>query len=296
MSELESPLPTPLPEPVMDGAPPATEAPEEPAEAAAEEEVFEPTFVYAIGRIEPRFPSPAVERELAHATGRADVAGQSDPEAMRSVLSLRANRYLVRQLLWVMTVQGFETYIVVPRDPVDLELLVDALRPRPRADDVDVVIGVLGPNASPEATGGLALPILLFDQIYSFDVDALVHAIPRPEGVAAETFEPVAEALFRRLIQIADNAGATDEHRALNYLAVRYDAIYAAAAEAYARNETLAAVEVKPSPLGGGRKVVDVVFTFRHRETSVLDKLYARVDVTEEFVFLVTPLSPYYER
>ena len=33
---------------------------------------------------------------------------------------------------------------------------------------------------------------------------------------------------------MTDNAGATDEHRALNYLAVRYPAIYAKAAEAFA--------------------------------------------------------------
>lgn len=29
-----------------------------------------------------------------------------------------------------------------------------------------------------------------------------------------------------RIVQIADNAGATDEHRALNYLVVRYPRIY----------------------------------------------------------------------
>jgi hypothetical protein len=28
-------------------------------------------------------------------------------------------------------------------------------------------------------------------------------------------------------MQLTDNAGATDEHRALNYLAMRYPAIYA---------------------------------------------------------------------
>lgn len=34
-----------------------------------------------------------------------------------------------------------------------------------------------------------------------------------------------------RLLQIADNAGAMNEHRALNYLAVRYPVIYAKCAE-----------------------------------------------------------------
>ena len=75
------------------------------------------------------------------------------------------------------------------------------------------------------------VPIVLFDQIYSFDRDALIKAIPRPEKMPAKEFRSAAEELFDRIMQITDNAGATDEHRALNYLAIRYPAIYAKAAE-----------------------------------------------------------------
>jgi hypothetical protein len=95
---------------------------------------------------------------------------------------------------------------------------------------------------------------------------------------------------------MADNAGATDEHRALNYLVVRYPAIYATAAEAFGRNASLTAVEVHPSPLSGTRKIVDVVFSFTNRNTDVTEKFFVRVDVTEEFPFLVTKMSPYYDR
>ena len=88
---------------------------------------------------------------------------------------------------------------------------------------------------------------------------------------------------------------ATDEHRALNYLAVRYQAIYAGAADAFARNASLSSVDVQPSPLSGTRKVVDVIFTYTNRNTDVDEKSFARVDVTEEFPYLVTKLSPYYD-
>jgi hypothetical protein len=40
-------------------------------------------------------------------------------------------------------------------------------------------------------------------------------------------------------MQMTDNGGATDETRALNYLAVRYPAIYATAAESFERNSSL---------------------------------------------------------
>jgi hypothetical protein len=138
--------------------------------------------------------------------------------------------------------------------------------------------------------------MVAFDQLYAFDIDALVQAIPRPEQLAAEQFGPAAEELFMRIVQLADNAGATDEHRALNYLALRYPAIYATAAERHAQNASLMAVEVRPSRLSGVRRIVDVIFSFTHRQTDVTEKSFVRVDVTEEFPFLVTRLSPYYDR
>jgi len=67
---------------------------------------------------------------------------------------------------------------------------------------------------------------VVFDQLYSFDIDSLVSSMPRPQDVSAARFRPTAEELFSRVMQLADNAGATDEHRAVNYLAVRYPAIY----------------------------------------------------------------------
>jgi PatG Domain len=255
-----------------------------------------PAYIYALGRITPRFPSLALEKELAQATGRAETAGLTDRQALHTVLAQRANRYLARQLCYVLTIEGLETYIVRPRDPVDFDLLVDAIRPTPRPTDVDVVIGVRGPLAPPELCNGLMVPIAVVDQLYSFDIDSLVAAIPRPELMTAEQFGPTAEELFMQIMQMADNAGATDEHRALNYLAVRYPAIYATAAERHAQNGALTAVEVRPSRLSGVRKIVDVIFSYTHRQMDVTEKVFVRVDVTEEFPFLVTRLSPYYER
>jgi len=97
-------------------------------------------------------------------------------------------------------------------------------------------------------------------------------------------------------MQMTDNAGATDEHRALNYLAMRYPAVYAAAAGQFARNASLTSIEVHPSALSDVRRIVEVIFSFTNRTTDVTEKCFTRVDVTEEFPFLVTKLSPYYDR
>jgi hypothetical protein len=252
------------------------------------------SYVYALGRIEPHFPRLSIEKEFAQATGRAETVNLTDRQALRRVLE--QNRYLVKQLCWVMTVGGLETYLVVPRDPTDANLLVETLRPNPRPGDVDLVVGMRGPLAAPEMCNGLIVPIVAFDQLYSFDRDSLIASIPRPEQVPAERFAEAAAEVFDRIMQLTDNAGATDEHRALNYLTVRYPAIYAAVADAHGRNLSLTAVDVRPSPLSGVRNIVDVIISFTNRATDVVEKQYLRVDVTEEFPFLVTKLSPYYDR
>jgi hypothetical protein len=80
------------------------------------------SYIYAIGKVEARFPNLAAEKEFAQATGRTDTAGKTDQQTFHSVLSKLEHRYLVRQLCWVLTIQGMETYLLVPRDPADIDL------------------------------------------------------------------------------------------------------------------------------------------------------------------------------
>ena len=254
------------------------------------------SHVYTIGRIEARFPRLSVEKEFAQATGRAETAGQTDQQAFYNVLSKPENRYLARQMCWVLTIQGLETYIVQPRDPRDFDRLVEAIRPQPSPMDLDVVIGMRGPIVPPEFCNGLMVPIVVFDLVYYFDRDALIKAIPRPGEMTEQQFEAAAGEVLDRILQMTDNAGATDDHRALNYLAMRYPGIYAKAAEEFARDFSLTGVEVRPSPLSSTRRVVDCIFSYTNRNTDFTEKFSVRCDMTEEFPFLVTKMSPYYDR
>ena len=256
-------------------------------------------YVFAIGKIEMRFPSLGVEKEFVQATGRAETAGLTDQQASANVLSKPENRYLARQVCWVMTIEGLETYILIPRDPDGLNLLLSSVRPATDPRDIDVVIGIRGPVAPAELCNGLMLPIVIFDQVYSFDRDALISAIPLPKAKVAskdeKQFRTAAGELYDKLTQVADNAGATDEHRALNYLAVRYPAIYGLA-DRFGEDYSFTSVETAPSRLSGVRNVISVIFSFTNRNTDVIEKYFVRVDVTEEFPFLVSKLQPYYDR
>jgi hypothetical protein len=253
-----------------------------------------PQCVYVIGHIEPRFPRLSVEKEARQATARAGGSKDTDRETMAKVLRDPNNKYLVRQLCWVLSVLGVETYILIPRDG-DYQPLIDAYRADPNPGDLELVIGIRGPIANPDMCNGLMVPIVIFDQIYTFDRDSLLKSIPKPKEGDSKFMKAAGE-MFDRIMQQSDNAGSADCDRALNYLAVRYDRIYSLAAEQFAGNASFSGIDCLPSPLNGTRKIVDVVFSFTDRSTDVVSKYFTRVDVTECFPFLVTKMSPYYDR
>lgn len=258
-----------------------------------------PSYVYAIGKVVHRFPTRSLEFELAQTIGRRpeeETTGRAHEEVIHNVLADPINRYIARQICYVLNIERLETYILVPTDPLDIDRLIQALRPAPSLADIDVIIGRRGPIAPPEMCNGLLVPIVMVDQIYSFDRDSLIKAIPKRNVTDEDQFKKTADALFNHIIQIADNAGATDEHRALNYLSVRYDEIYHRTQLIQDENYSFSAVDVRPSRLSGIRKVVDIIFSYENRANRAIQKWFVRVDVTEEFPFLVSPMQPYFER
>ena len=61
----------------------------------------------------------------------------------------------------------------------------------------DVIIGIRGPIASPTLCNGLMVPIVAFEQIYSFNRDELIKSVPKPEKAKDAQIEAAAEALQR---------------------------------------------------------------------------------------------------
>lgn len=254
-----------------------------------------PTCAYVIGHIEPRYPSLGVEKETRQAVARAGAPNQTEREIMSKVLRDKDNKYLVRQLCWVLLIQGIEQYILVPRDG-DYQPLVDAYRAEPNAGDVELVIGMRGPMAPPTMCNGLLVPILVFDRIYAFDRKSLLDSLKKPLGVDAGRFTALAGDMLDRMLEQSDSAGTSPADIAKNYLAMRYTGIYELAAEQSSKNASLTSISVMPSPLSGTRRVVDVVFAFTDRTTDVTSKHFVRVDVTECWPFLVSKMAPYYDR
>lgn len=259
-------------------------------------ELGQQTYIYAIGKIRPVFRSLSIEKEYAQVLGQSSTSGLTDMQALKDILLKRENRYLVRQICWVLNIEGLDAYVLHPMDLDDLDYFVNAFHPPAEPTDINVVIGVKGPISNPHLCGGLTLPICVVTNLYSFDVASLIKTLPKPKNSEEKKFREAAKEMFYRILQLADNFGSTDEHRALNYLAVRYSGIYANTAEMFLNDNSLSRVEVVLSRLSLTRKVVDVIFSYTDRKTDVTTKFFVRVDVTEEFPFLVSKLAPYYDR
>ena len=263
---------------------------------ANEKRGAETGYVYVVGTIEARFPTIGVEKEFAQATGRAATPDLSDRTSLHAVLTAPPTRYLARHLCYVISIQGVDTYIVRILDSADLQSLVDALNPATSGNGLHVVIGVRGPLAPASYCNGLSLPMVTVSQIFTVDAASLARSVPRPDRMEEDAFRSALQDVLAPVMQTSDNVGANDEHRAFNYLTARYPALYARIAEAYAVGSPLAAVDVSPSRLTGSRRIVSVVYACVSRTTGAADRFFARVDVTEQFPFLVTGLSPYFDR
>jgi hypothetical protein len=254
-----------------------------------------PPWVYAIGKIEPRFPRISVEKEFAQALGGATTTGLTDRQALHEVLSAPHNRYLARQLCWVFDISGVETYLVVPRQPADLDMLVASVQPPLDSGKLDALIGTKGQVAPPEMCNGLSLPIVVFDQLYSFDRKSLLSSIPAPKDVMPADFSATAAEMLERILAATDNAGATDEHRALNYLALRYPGLYARVADCFSRDFALTSIQGHPWQLSAARRIIEIRLTFTDRKSEFFEKYFVRVDIHDEFPFLVSRMAPYFD-
>lgn len=254
----------------------------------------QPNFIYAIGSIRVHFPNVTIENEYKQLVKEGTTEQLIDPQVVHKIL--KENRYLAREVCWVFAIEGMDTYLIAPRDPLDLDQLVEAIsRPDGEELDTDVMIGERGPMAPIERCG-LELPVVLFDKIYSFQKKGLIKEIPKPDEVQEKPFRISSDDLFARIQQLADNVGASDEHRALNYVAVRYPQIYVHAREMYDQDYSLESIEAIPSRLSGTRKLIDIILSYQNRNTSVIDKYYIRVDVSGKYPYLQNPLTRYYHR
>lgn len=265
--------------------------------------------VYAIGQLQATFPSKDVEKEFQQLLTPEDQSAATEAQRLYNVLSRPGNVFLAREMAWVFSIQNVATYLLEPRSSVELQAMIDAIKPDdPTQTEYDVIIGEQAPLLPQGGEG--ALPVVRLNRLYHFTARDFVGSVPLPSSFsqlqngpardqAAASFRALVLNIFEDMLQLADNTGDADEHRAVNYVSLNYPDIYALkwSSGAAASGEALSfrGVDVRPSPLGGGRRIMDVIFNYTN-PAGVMTRFYTSVDVTGQFPFLVTKLQPYFER
>jgi hypothetical protein len=252
-------------------------------------------FAYGIGRVGARFPSLGVEKEFAQAAGAGEFAGVADRERLSGVLKDPDNRYLADQMCWVFVAQGMDAFTLHWRDVADRDRLIDTIGAADETSPIDAVVGWVGDGTEASKCIGLGIPSVRIIQLLSFGRQEFVSGVPAPENADEGQFRGAVEQTFDRIARRSDNTGQSDEHRALNYIALRYPALYRVTADAVTREMSLVTVDARRSPAGRARRVVEIRLVFRTRHDDNIEQYRCRVDVTEVFPFLTSPLEPTFD-
>lgn len=255
--------------------------------------------VYAIGQIRHYFPGKDIFKLFC----QLDDSPASNPEIQRLQTTMQKYPFFAREMGWLFQIQDVDTYVVIPRTPVELNYLITNMYVASVAagtQTFDLIVGVLSPGELER--GGSDLPAVVVDVCDQFTLAQLVADILKELPASTPTLPTAAQIteLFGDVLQLADNTGDSDEQRALNYVCRNYPEFYipqyGPGAQAPSTSIYFAGVSARRSPLGAGRTVIDVVLRYENHANGITSAYYTSVDVTGKYPFLVTQLQPYYER
>ena len=249
-------------------------------------------YVYAFGRISVEFPSVALEREFRQRETAMRLSPSEDRN-QRIAKVLEENGHIAANMCYILTIGGVPAYILEPAGLYLREPLLEAISSGETAEAHVVVIGRVTSMAPPHLCAGLLAPILICDQIYVFRVHdwlssltSTLEAALSERKIDHEDFGAISRRLFLRVVQSTENVGATDTHRALNYLVMQHPGIFLAAAERSATRQ-LDRIDTQLIQCASVRRQVAVILSFIDPITGVAERLFTRVDVTEEWPFVV---------
>jgi hypothetical protein len=255
-------------------------------------------FIYSIGKLDIRFPSMGIEREFQQrerhlAMGRQE-QWSNRGERLSAVLS--ATPHLSRSVCLIHSIGGMPAYAIVPTSSEILSSVTQALQYVDQSDAWTLVIGRSGPMSKPTTCGGLLVQMVACDAFYSFTLSEFVRELSTKAepalsrgNITEEQFSNIARELFLRITSSLENMGGLDQHRALNYMLVQHPGPFVAVAQR-ADTAILDSIETRLNMTPGARRIVTVIFTFIDRATSVPERLFTRIDVTEEWPFVVDSL------
>ncbi|WP_372672733.1 cyanobactin maturation protease PatG family protein [Amycolatopsis kentuckyensis] len=254
-------------------------------------------WVYAIGRLVPRFPDLGVEKEFAQAAGGIAANELIGTDQLRAVLVRAENAYLAPLMCWVFATSEVETFMLRCADAENATRLVQALPSQEDTDrTVQAIVGVARPADPSDPCVATGLPLVSVDHMLTFTVDEFIEAlVAEVDEELKDDARRAANDVFVRLTRRSGNWGLTDEDRARNYAALRYAQLYHLVFAAQRDNKSFLGFEVRASASPGTRQLVAIRVVFRERRTDVVERYQCLIDVTDRFPFLATSLTAVYD-
>lgn len=252
--------------------------------------------VYAFGSLRMTYPSRSLEKEMKSAmVAMKGSFGSIADQYLQTGYGLQLlgqgqYDYILRDACFILTIGEIDAYLVQARGYPERHAMVAASNQQPAPSIYSAIIGPLGPVAGPEVCNGLQLPIVYCNQIFSTTAAAMEHYLQTAIGPDTDT-ESQSQQMFQLLMQMTDNTGSSPEHRALNYVALRYPLIYKIAATMYQQGFRLIRIEVTSSSFPDAR---DIVFTYQMNDIGQLTQWRCSIDVSGLFPYIVGRLSQSY--
>jgi hypothetical protein len=272
-------------------------------------------YVYAQGRVRARFRSLSDEHEFFHEAvedpenprelGYLDVGTEAQLEALYrrgdhdsllyAVLGRPANRYLARDMLWVLEdLLGTPRLALAPSSDEQVMQLVDSLGREGGSDRPGML--VIG-RALGRTSSYRNLPLVEPLRLAETQRSTLVRDV-RAKATNVDLRDADIAALFGSYAGLTANAGDRPEARAINFVLLQCDELYARAAQLTARDAKqvfeLSSLAWRSEQVGE-RERIDVIAAFVGLDSGVVRRWVTTVDVTGPFPFFVGPLRPYVE-
>lgn len=270
-------------------------------------------YIYAVGAIEPIFPSLSVEKEFLQCMDESDLGNEITHDQLFKVFSkksesgLRENLYIAKQMVWIFKAKGQRLYIILPDTDETLDNFIDSLASPDDDLSCRAVVGIQLSITGELPDSDLSLPVVVCSQTFTINSKELIKNV-RDTLIKLKLIPPSTneanKLLLTPMMKLAQSLEQSDSKRAVIFALIRCPGTYSAiwrmikggfgAGAKDLAGYSLHNVQANPSTIKWNGKSYDVIFTFQGNTANRTMKLYCRVDVTGLYPFLISEMEKYF--
>ena len=244
-----------------------------------------PSFAYAVGSIQPYFPSHDLQKEYEAIVKKLKLEFSDYYKVFtyhtnsddKKATTYYPYRYIAEQLCWVFSIENVDGYIVIPRSQTTLTEIINALQISDATEKSDLCMmqGQLGSQAPNGYCGNLRLPLVLCNHFKKCDQSEV------------SGFES---------LKLKANGGQSNNSRAINYFALHYTSLieeYSQLKNRISSEIHLVGLQTEEADNSSGQTIINIILAFKNNETSLETFYYCAIDVSTAYPYLESSLRIY---